>query len=68
MVQINPETQKTRRERLATVIAIGASAFFHLFIIIGGIQVYQWSEQEELKDKIFEVLVPTEMVSEIRRG
>jgi transcriptional antiterminator NusG len=25
-------------------------------------------EQEELKDKIFEVLVPTEMVSEIRRG
>lgn len=25
-------------------------------------------EQEELKDKIYEVLVPTEMVSEIRRG
>lgn len=26
------------------------------------------TEKEELKDKIFEVLVPTEMVSEIRRG
>ena len=26
------------------------------------------TEQEELKDKIFEVLVPTEMVSEVRRG
>ena len=26
------------------------------------------TEQEELKDKIYEVLVPTEMVSEIRRG
>ncbi len=26
------------------------------------------TEQEELKDKIYEVLVPTEMVSEVRRG
>ena len=26
------------------------------------------TEREELKDKIYEVLVPTEMVSEVRRG
>lgn len=52
MVTINPETQKTRRERLATVIAIGASAFFHLFVIIGGLQFYRWAEEEEERERL----------------
>jgi len=52
MVEINPETQKSRRERLATVIAIGASALFHLFILVGGIQFYHWVEEEEQKERL----------------
>jgi len=55
MVEINPETQKTRRERLATVIAIGASAFFHIFVFIGGIQIYQWAEEEKEREKLMVV-------------
>lgn len=31
-------------------------------------RIRRFAEQEELKDRIFEVLVPTEMVSEIKRG
>lgn len=52
MVTINPETQKTRRERLATVIAIAASAFFHIFVFLGGIQFYRWAEEEEKKEQL----------------
>jgi hypothetical protein len=52
MVEINPETQKTRRERLATVVAIGVSALFHLFVFIGGIQLYRWAEEEEKKEQL----------------
>jgi hypothetical protein len=55
MVEINPETQKTRRERLATVIAIGASVFIHIFVFIGGIQIYQWAEEEEKREKLMVV-------------
>lgn len=52
MVKINPETQKTRKERLATVIAIGASTFVHIFVIIGGFQLYKWSEEEEKRERL----------------
>lgn len=52
MVEINPETQKSRGERLATVIAIGASALFHLFVLVGGIQFYHWVEEEEQKERL----------------
>ena len=52
MIKINPETQKTRRERLATVIAIALSAFFHIFVFVGGIQLYRWAEEEEKKEQL----------------
>lgn len=55
MVEINPETQKTRQERLATVIAIGASALIHIFVFIGGLQLYRWAEQEEQRDRLMVV-------------
>jgi len=55
MVEINPETQKTRKERLATVISIGVSALVHLFILVGGIQVYQWAEESEERERLMVV-------------
>jgi hypothetical protein len=50
MVEINPETQKTRKERLTTVIAIGISILVHLSIFLGGLQLYQWAEEEEKRE------------------
>jgi hypothetical protein len=55
MREITPETQKTRKERLATVIAIGASALIHLFVFIGGIQLYRWAEEEERRERLMVV-------------
>ncbi len=55
MVTINPETQKTRRERLATVITIGASALIHILVIVGGFHFYRWVEEEEQRERLMVV-------------
>jgi len=52
MVEINPETQKTRKERLTTVIAIGISILVHLSVFLGGLQLYQWAEEEEKRERL----------------
>jgi hypothetical protein len=61
MVKINPETQKTRRERLATVITLIASALIHIFLFVGGIQFYRWAEEEERKERLMTIQRITEM-------
>ena len=43
---------KAAKERLATVIAIGTSAIIHLFVFIGGIQLYHWAEEEEKRERL----------------
>ena len=55
MVTINPETQKTRRERLATVITLGVSALIHILVIVGGVHFYRWVEEEEQRERLMVV-------------
>lgn len=55
MVKINPETQKTRSERLATVITLIASALVHIFLFVGGVQFYKWAEEEEKKERLMTI-------------
>jgi hypothetical protein len=61
MVKINPETQKTRRERLATVITLIASALIHIFLFLGGVQFYKWAEEEERKERLMTIQRVTEV-------
>jgi hypothetical protein len=64
MVEINPETRKTRKERLATVISIGVSALVHLFILVGGLQVYQWAEEGEERERLMVVRLLQDGISD----
>ncbi len=61
MVKINPETQKTRSERLATVITLIASVLVHTFLFVGGVQFYKWVEEEEKKERLMTIQRITEM-------
>jgi hypothetical protein len=61
MVKINPETQKTRSERLTTVITLIASALIHIFLFVGGVQFYRWAEEVEKKERLMIIQRITEV-------
>ena len=55
MVTINPETQKTRKERLATVITLGVSALIHILFIVGAVHFYRWVEEDQDRERLMVV-------------
>jgi hypothetical protein len=52
MPRINPESQLTRAERLATVIAIAGAVLVHLVVILGGGRLARWTQEEQKKERL----------------
>jgi len=52
MPPINPEGRLTRKERLVTVIALIGALLVHLLAIFGWGRLYQWSQEEQKKERL----------------
>ena len=52
MPLINPEGRLTRKERLVTVIALIGALLVHLLAIFGWGRMYQWSQEEQKKERL----------------
>ena len=52
MPLINPEGRLTRKERLATVIAVIGAVLVHLLALFGWGRFYQWAQDEQKKERM----------------
>lgn len=52
MPRIDPEGRLTRRDRLATVLAVAGAVVVHVVLIFGWGRIYQWAEEVERKERL----------------